>query len=92
MGLAFAWYNFVTGGSITSSHSATSLQADPRVTLIYFLGGVTYAEISALRFLQQEADHPTEYIIATTHIINGHSLIDSIDVQLTPISDTGNPF
>lgn len=66
------------GGSITSTNSSSSLQAERKVTLVYFLGGVTYAEIAALRFLQQE-DHPTDYIIATTHIINGDSFIDSID-------------
>ncbi|XP_067949136.1 vacuolar protein sorting-associated protein 33A-like [Watersipora subatra] len=62
-------------GSITSS---TSLQADRKVTLVYFLGGITFAEIAALRFLQQE-DHPTEYLIAATHITNGDSFINSLD-------------
>ena len=73
------WIYFpVSGGSITSGNSTTSMQADRKVTLVYFLGGVTYAEIAALRFLQQE-DHPTDYIIATTHITNGDSLIESIN-------------
>lgn len=57
------------------------MQGEGKVTLVYFLGGVTYAEIAALRFLQQE-DHPTEYIVATTHIINGDSLIRSITPEL----------
>ncbi|XP_072163867.1 vacuolar protein sorting-associated protein 33A-like [Diadema setosum] len=50
----------------------------PKVTLVFFLGGVTYAEIAALRFLSQQEDAPTEYVIATTKIINGHSWLKSM--------------
>jgi len=32
----------------------SSADGPPRVTLVYFLGGCTYAEISALRFLAQQ--------------------------------------
>ena len=41
------------GGSITSSQSSSGEQ---KLTLVYFLGGVTYAEIAALRFLAQQDD------------------------------------
>ncbi|XP_049554060.1 vacuolar protein sorting-associated protein 33A isoform X2 [Orcinus orca] len=47
-----------------------------RVTLIFFLGGVTFAEIAALRFLSQLEDGGTEYVIATTKLINGASWIE----------------
>ncbi|KAA0716273.1 Vacuolar protein sorting-associated protein 33A [Triplophysa tibetana] len=49
-----------------------------RTTLVFFLGGVTYAEIAALRFLSQMEDGGTEYIIATTKLINGTSWIKSL--------------
>ncbi|XP_023594962.1 vacuolar protein sorting-associated protein 33A isoform X2 [Trichechus manatus latirostris] len=49
-----------------------------RVTLIFFLGGVTYAEIAALRFLSQLEDGGTEYVIATTKLMNGTSWIESL--------------
>ncbi|XP_075390138.1 vacuolar protein sorting-associated protein 33A isoform X1 [Tenrec ecaudatus] len=49
-----------------------------RVTLIFFLGGVTYAEIAALRFLSQLEDGGTEYVIATTKLMNGASWIESL--------------
>ncbi|CAB1319797.1 unnamed protein product [Coregonus sp. 'balchen'] len=39
---------------------------------------VTYAEIAALRFLSQMEDGGTEYIIATTKLINGTSWIKSL--------------
>ncbi|XP_006894767.1 PREDICTED: vacuolar protein sorting-associated protein 33A [Elephantulus edwardii] len=53
-----------------------------RVTLIFFLGGVTYAEIAALRFLSQLEDGGTEYVIATTKLMNGASWIESLMEKL----------
>ncbi|KAM4890857.1 vacuolar protein sorting-associated protein 33A isoform 2-T2 [Sylvia borin] len=55
-----------------------------RVTLVFFLGGVTYAEIAALRFLSQMEDGGTEYIIATTKLINGTTWIKSLMEKLEP--------
>ncbi|XP_072028942.1 vacuolar protein sorting-associated protein 33A-like [Amphiura filiformis] len=49
-----------------------------KVTLIFFLGGVTFAEIAALRFLSQQEDGPVEYVIAATKVINGHNWLQSI--------------
>ncbi|KAL3857445.1 hypothetical protein ACJMK2_012115 [Sinanodonta woodiana] len=62
-------------GSISSSHSS---MADQKVTLVFFLGGVTFAEISALRFLAQQDDGGTDYVIAATKLVNGNTLIDSL--------------
>ncbi len=53
-------------------------------TLVVFVGGCTYAEVSALRFLSQLEDTNVEYLVATTSVINGKSLIESV---LTPLSD-----
>ena len=41
----------------------------PRIVLVFFLGGVTYAEISALRFLSQREDgmKPSLYITNYVH-------------------------
>ncbi|CAG8459081.1 4227_t:CDS:10, partial [Scutellospora calospora] len=50
----------------------------PRVTLVFFLGGCTYTEISAIRFLAQQDDGQREYVIATTQIINGNSLLNPL--------------
>ncbi|XP_041347888.1 vacuolar protein sorting-associated protein 33A-like [Gigantopelta aegis] len=73
--------------SISSSHSSTGEQ---KVTLVFFLGGVTYAEIAALRFLAQQDDGGTDYIIATTKIITGKSVIKSITDKLEVVKL--NPF
>ncbi|XP_055462230.1 vacuolar protein sorting-associated protein 33A [Psammomys obesus] len=53
-----------------------------RVTLIFFLGGVTFAEIAALRFLSQLEDGGTEYVIATTKLMNGSSWIEALMEKL----------
>ncbi|XP_014664032.1 PREDICTED: vacuolar protein sorting-associated protein 33A-like isoform X2 [Priapulus caudatus] len=71
--------------------SVSSLQSeeDKKIMLVYFLGGVTYAEIAALRFLSHQEDSSTEYIIATTKIINGDTWLDSVSetIPTIPIAD-----
>lgn len=52
--------------------------ARPPVTLVVFLGGVTFAEITALRWLGRNATPKREYLIATTHITNGDRLMESV--------------
>lgn len=47
----------------------------PKVTLVVFVGGCTFAEISALRFLSQQEDANTEYLVATTSVVNGNSFL-----------------
>ncbi|KAG6932954.1 VPS33A, CORVET/HOPS core subunit [Chelydra serpentina] len=59
-------------------------QGENRITLVFFLGGVTYAEIAALRFLSQMEDGGTEYVIATTKLINGTNWIKSLMEKLEP--------
>jgi hypothetical protein len=52
------------------------------ITLVYFLGGVTFAEISALRFLSEKESHGRDYIIATTKIVSGTTLINSVKEKI----------
>lgn len=65
-----------SGNSIHSSSDETKL------TLVFFIGGCTYAEISALRFLSRMDDAPTDYLIATTNIINGETFLQSLTEPL----------
>ncbi|XP_070555122.1 vacuolar protein sorting-associated protein 33A-like [Ptychodera flava] len=64
------------------SQNSEGASENPKVTLVFFLGGVTYAEISALRFLSQQEDGPGDFIVATTKIINGSNFIKSIFEEL----------
>ncbi|XP_078360973.1 vacuolar protein sorting-associated protein 33A-like isoform X2 [Oculina patagonica] len=73
-----------------STGGESSVDGPPKVTLVYFIGGCTHAEISALRFLAQQENSPTDYLVATTKIINGKSLIESIMEEGVP--DEANPF
>jgi len=51
----------------------------PPVTLVFVLGGITYGEVSALRILSRlEGGNHNDYIIATTKMVNGKSLVRSL--------------
>lgn len=65
----------VRRGSLTSEISA--LSDTTRVILVFFLGGCTFAEVSALRFLSQQEDNNVEFVIATTKMINKYTFLDS---------------
>jgi len=47
------------------------------VVLVFFIGGITYAEISALRFITK-INPGKHIIIATTKVINGNNFIESL--------------
>uniref|UniRef100_M4CSB4 Uncharacterized protein n=1 Tax=Brassica campestris TaxID=3711 RepID=M4CSB4_BRACM len=70
---------FPSSPSVDSLHGASNGVADGRrsVVLVVFIGGVTFAEISALRFLASKEGMAYDLIIATTKIINGATLIET---------------
>ncbi|XP_055339771.1 vacuolar protein sorting-associated protein 33A-like [Paramacrobiotus metropolitanus] len=68
--------------SITSSMSTTD--EPPVVTLVVFIGGVTYSEVSALRFLSNQEDSSTVFHVLTTQMVNGSSVVESLKETLTP--------
>lgn len=49
-----------------------------KVMLVFFTGGVTFAEISALRFVSRQDDCPYHLIIASTAFINDKSFLQSL--------------
>lgn len=53
-----------------------ALAAHQKIVLVYFIGGCTFSEINALRFLGEKTN--TNYLIATTNIINPNTLIESV--------------
>lgn len=52
------------------------MRTTERSILVYFIGGVTFAEVTALRFLAKQRN--VKIAIATTSIINGNKLIESL--------------
>lgn len=66
-----------TGASAGHAVNVAEVPATP-VTLVFFLGGCTYAEIAALRWLGRNGTPRRDYIVATTHICSGDTLIESL--------------
>lgn len=64
----------VTGGS--SSSEARNKSNGQRIILVMFLGGCTYSEISALRFLGKERG--CRFIVLTTAITNSGRLLEAL--------------
>ncbi|XP_050427977.1 vacuolar protein sorting-associated protein 33A [Adelges cooleyi] len=64
--------------AIDQTSSMSFLVDSQKVVLVFFIGGCTFAEISALRFLSTLEECTTEYVIATTNITNGNSFIKSL--------------
>lgn len=59
-----------------SSGGSSSNSPASRVVLVYFIGGCTFTEITALRFLGRLKGY--KFIIATTAIVNATSLIREV--------------
>lgn len=59
----------------SSLSSEMSLSERERVIMVFFVGGCTFAEVSALRFLAQR-DSNVEFVIATTRLLNKNSFLD----------------
>jgi hypothetical protein len=51
----------------------------PKTTLVFYLGGCTSAEISALRLLSSRARGLRRYLVATTSIITGDALLSTLE-------------
>ncbi|CAH1254379.1 VPS33B [Branchiostoma lanceolatum] len=56
--------------------SAGSNPDSDKIVLVYFLGGCSYTEVSALRFLGKQKGY--RFLVATTALINGGKLIESV--------------
>ena len=45
--------------------------------MVMFIGGVTFAEIGALRFLSTRPELKSDFVIATTKLESGSAMLDS---------------
>ena len=57
---------------------AAPAAAPPRVTLVFFVGGCTYAELAAVRWMGRHESPPRQYVVGTTHLCNGDQLLASL--------------
>ncbi|KAF8807938.1 Sec1-like protein [Phlegmacium glaucopus] len=67
------------GGKVIPSGPLASLgsRENTTTTVVFFLGGCTYTEIAALRWVGRQ-NRGRNFLIATTGIINGASIIEGI--------------
>ena len=63
-------------GAAAADGVATGAAAPPPVTLVYFVGGVTFAEIAAVRWLARHEGRP--FVVATTDVISGDAFMGSL--------------
>ncbi|KAF7820166.1 vacuolar protein-sorting-associated protein 33-like protein [Senna tora] len=75
---------FSNSPSVDTLSGASTNIADGRrsLVLVVFVGGVTFAEISALRFLTAQEGMAYDLIIATTKIINGRTVVETFTEKL----------
>lgn len=59
----------------TGGLTATSVNKKATIVVLY-IGGITYAEVAALRFLSQNSEY-FDIIIATTGMLSGNKIIDA---------------
>ena len=55
---------------------------EKKVVMVFFVGGVTMAEVAALRFLSQQEESNVEYLVSTTSVITGNTFIESLSTKL----------
>lgn len=63
-------------GASNAASSASESGGGPsrRVVLVFFLGGVTFAEVASLRLLAEML--PFDFLIATTHVTSGRKIME----------------
>ncbi|TKY85723.1 hypothetical protein EX895_005263 [Sporisorium graminicola] len=80
-----ATFDEIQSGSFAGEQGATSTASllpptDPdavTTTLVFFLGGVTYTELAALRFMNAQTRN-RRFVAATTNTINGNKMIHDL--------------
>lgn len=58
--------------------NTTSTSTKKPILLVFFVGGVTFMELSALRHISKSPDFPYEIVCCTTKIVNGKTLLESL--------------
>ncbi|XP_003745503.1 vacuolar protein sorting-associated protein 33A [Galendromus occidentalis] len=76
-------YQHAAATKLQRRNSRESLQSghgseDKKLCLVVFIGGCTFAEITALRWLSQQGDCSLEFVVLTTSIISGDRFIKTL--------------
>lgn len=68
----------VREGKLRNILTRNAPSADKSTTIVFYLGGITYAEIAALRYIASKPNLNTNLIIATSGIISGQKIINTV--------------
>ncbi|KAL7429091.1 hypothetical protein ACHAXH_004681 [Discostella pseudostelligera] len=75
--LAKQWSEWRDGSRSRMSTDGLSMEEKP-VLLVYFVGGVTFMELAAMRYLSRRPSFPYNIVCCTTEIVNGGTLLKSL--------------
>ena len=62
-----------------------------KTMLVYVIGGITFMEIAALRFLSAQVDAEFDIIIATTKLVNGKNFVGGMEGHAYPVPSKIKP-
>ena len=64
--------------ALTGGGSEAQSRPPKPIMMIFLVGGLTFIEIAAFRHLSRDPNFPFSIVMATTKIINGNSLLESL--------------
>lgn len=67
-----------TGSSYTGLKFGESVPQDKKTMLLFVVGGLSYLEIAACRFLSNDPAFPYRIMLGTTKLINGSTFVSSL--------------
>lgn len=76
--------------SITAMRDA-SREGAKKVMMLFVIGGLTYLEIAACRFLSRDPNFPYTIVLATTKLVKADSLLASVACDWENRRDTREP-
>lgn len=74
-----ATFNIVQKGDDKESRARQTLtgSAGVKTVFVFFLGGITFTEIAALRFIARQESERRRIVICTTGVINGNRMMEA---------------
>jgi hypothetical protein len=63
---------------LVMSSEDTNITGVKKVVLLFFVGGVTFAEVAAIRYLNKRPEADCEFVIATTGMVNSKTFLSNL--------------
>ena len=75
-----ATFNKVQKGdeaAVKARHMLTGTGGKPKTVVVMFLGGITFTEIAALRYVAKQVEERKRILICTTDVVSGERIVDA---------------